>query len=526
MFATEHGSFAIRPISDGHHVLRKLSSSASGLSCEAFSPEDVGPSGSPGEIAEVPLGPEGAGCDDGTRHDAIVLYTPAARVAAAPPNEPNNHAYIRQEIILAIADMNSALENSAVTPRVKLLYTGEINYQETGSEQTGQYLVWLKQQWDRIMDEAHGYRNALRADLVSVVASQGTAGSVAFVMGPPESPSFEASAFSAVLRTWVAPFKALAHELGHNLGCHHDTQTACGTACEPCGGGLLPDSHGHHSAFTHVPVGAGFLNRYTIMAYSLGFAELMPHYSNPNVSFCIPGATPECLPTGSSLQDCGKNNANTIDVSADTASQLRISSDTTNSTFIATRNALPVSQANNTSASPSISHNGQYTVFETLATNLTTTDVNGTWDVFTFNRESGLIELASARNGSFVAANGASRAPALSGDGHFVAIESEAEDLVLPVVDTNDVSDAYVIDRGLRLAVRVSVRDPSVIGQGQTNEADNASYRPAISRDGRFVAFESLATNLVANDVNGQRDIFIRDRNMIDDATYDQPNDV
>jgi Tol biopolymer transport system component len=80
-----------------------------------------------------------------------------------------------------------------------------------------------------------------------------------------------------------------------------------------------------------------------------------------------------------------------------------------------------------------------------------------------------------------------------------VAFESEATNLVAD--DTNDYRDIFVYDRQTDSIERVSVAGSGTQGNGE-------SYRPSISADGRYVAFDSLATNLVAGDTNGVRDIF------------------
>ena len=98
--------------------------------------------------------------------------------------------------------------------------------------------------------------------------------------------------------------------------------------------------------------------------------------------------------------------------------------------------------------------------------------------------------------------DGWSRAVAISGNGDLVAFESGATDLVTG--DTNGLGDVFVRDRGAGVTRRVSVGS----GGGQ---ADGASYRCALSRDGRFVAFESAAKNLVADDDNGWPDVFRHD---------------
>ena len=71
--------------------------------------------------------------------------------------------------------------------------------------------------------------------------------------------------------------------------------------------------------------------------------------------------------------------------------------------------------------------------------------------------------------------------------------------------DTNETSDIFVYDRQTGISERVSV---SSTGE----QANNHSFDPSISADGRYVAYETPASNLVADDTNGGSDIFVFDR--------------
>src|SRR5438477_460507 len=106
-------------------------------------------------------------------------------------------------------------------------------------------------------------------------------------------------------------------------------------------------------------------------------------------------------------------------------------------------------------------------------------------------------------------ANGASLSSALSADGRFVAFDSAATDLV--AADTNGVSDVFVHDRQTGATERVSVASGGAQGNGSSGLIGFA-FPPALSADGRFIAFVSLATSLVAGDTNGATDVFVRDR--------------
>jgi Tol biopolymer transport system component len=102
-----------------------------------------------------------------------------------------------------------------------------------------------------------------------------------------------------------------------------------------------------------------------------------------------------------------------------------------------------------------------------------------------------------------VQANVASARPAISIDGRHVAFESSAINLVLD--DTNGQTDIFLHDRQTGQTTRISVASDGTQGNG-------ASERPAISPDGRFVAFNSGATNLTPGDTSVQRDVFMHDR--------------
>lgn len=154
------------------------------------------------------------------------------------------------------------------------------------------------------------------------------------------------------------------------------------------------------------------------------------------------------------------------------------------------------------SGAPSLSHDGSRVAFHSDASNLATGDANSNVDVFVRLRATGGTMLASA-NPAGVPGNGPSREPAISADGRFVAFQSDATDLVLG--DTNSAWDVFVRDLELGVTVRVSVDSA-----GQ--QVNGISTSPSISEDGRFIAFASTASTLVANDTNGQRDVFVHDR--------------
>lgn len=158
--------------------------------------------------------------------------------------------------------------------------------------------------------------------------------------------------------------------------------------------------------------------------------------------------------------------------------------------------------ANGNSFNASISQQGRYFAFESTASNLVLPDTNGRIDIFVVDTLAATIERVSDGN-----LGGQSNADAMdssiSGDGRFVVFASSASNLVAE--DTNSTSDIFVFDRHLDVTERVSVSSAGSGGNG-------SSRRPMLSFDGRFVVFESAATNLIAGDDNGAIDLFVHDR--------------
>src|SRR5919109_3868378 len=125
-----------------------------------------------------------------------------------------------------------------------------------------------------------------------------------------------------------------------------------------------------------------------------------------------------------------------------------------------------------------------------------------------FAHPPGVTEWISISSGG-EGANTQSDMPAISGDGRFVAFVSLADNLVPG--DTNGFADTFVHDRLTDVTERVSVSSRERQGNEHSGLIGVAAY-PAISEDGRFVAFVSQADNLVSKDNNGNADVFVRDR--------------
>ena len=161
-------------------------------------------------------------------------------------------------------------------------------------------------------------------------------------------------------------------------------------------------------------------------------------------------------------------------------------------------------QGNHVSDTPSISGDGRFVAFRSYASNLVSGDTNGRSDIFVHDRQAGTISRVSVGSGNSQG-NGDSHSPSVSGDGRFVAFSSDASNLVSG--DTQSHEDIFVHDRQTGTTSRVSV-------DSSGNQGNNTSASPSISSDGRFVAFQSFASNFVSGDTNGKLDLFVHDRQI------------
>jgi PKD repeat protein/Tol biopolymer transport system component len=162
-------------------------------------------------------------------------------------------------------------------------------------------------------------------------------------------------------------------------------------------------------------------------------------------------------------------------------------------------------EADGESSNPAISADGRYVAFESRARNLLPEGkTSARRDIYVHDRQTGQTTRVSVSSLG-EEADGDSFNAAISGDGRYVAFESRARNLV-PGGKTNTRRDIYVHDRQTGQTTRVSV---SSLGE----EADGESYNAAISADGRYVAFESEARSLLpVEKTSGKRDIYVHDR--------------
>ena len=152
-----------------------------------------------------------------------------------------------------------------------------------------------------------------------------------------------------------------------------------------------------------------------------------------------------------------------------------------------------------------VTPDGRYVAFPSFSSNLVLGDTNGEEDVFVRDRQSGTTDRVSinsfGQEGNSV--SGETFGVGISADGRYVAFQSYASNLVPG--DTNGYSDIFVRDRQTLTTERVSIAS-----NGAEGNAD--SFYPSISADGRYVAFETWASNFFAGDTNQTADIAVHDR--------------
>lgn len=153
----------------------------------------------------------------------------------------------------------------------------------------------------------------------------------------------------------------------------------------------------------------------------------------------------------------------------------------------------------------SVSANGRFIAFHSFASNLIIDDTNEAADIFLYDTELKSVERISISSEG-TAGNGSSLWPDLSADGRIVAFISEANNLVPN--DTNNVADIFVHDLATGITYRVSLASDGT----EANNGSGEQGVPRLSADGRFVTFVSFADNLIPDDTNQKPDVFVHDR--------------
>jgi peptidyl-Asp metalloendopeptidase len=208
--------------------------------------------------------------------DIMVAYTPAAATAYG------GVANTVSSITTAVTNMNVANTNSGVNSNISfnLVHTYQVTYTESGATSTD--LTRLRTNGDGIMDDVHTQRNLYSADLVSlIVASPTNTCGIGYLNSNPTNYSAN-NGFNVTVYNCVVSNFSMSHELGHNMGLHHDWHVSSSTT--PCE---------HHHGYVNqavIPSGLPTTARWrTILAYNdqcsaNGFTcSRLNFWSNPNV---------------------------------------------------------------------------------------------------------------------------------------------------------------------------------------------------------------------------------------------------
>jgi hypothetical protein len=261
--------YQVRPVAKGIHSVREIDQSAFPKEAAPMIPEVSNETHMPQSLPSLQASAETI--------DVMVVYTADAANATGD---------ITAEIQLAVDETNALYENSGVDQRIQLVHSAEVDYTETGNAELD--LQRLRVPGDGFLDEVHGLRNAYYADLVCLWVETmydycGMANGMVFV-----TPLSAAWGFSVVMHACATGGYTFAHELGHNMGAHHDWYVF-----------PVPVPY----AYSHGYVDRGYRWR-TVMAYSDEcehhgtYCPKVPYFSNPDIEY---EGSPLGVPEGSPL---------------------------------------------------------------------------------------------------------------------------------------------------------------------------------------------------------------------------------
>ena len=290
--SVEHGSFAIRYVGDGLHVIQAIDPARlPQCGVDAANEELLTVTGRVLRQQEDPI----CASDDanGAQIDVLVAYTPQARSAEG------GTLAMQALIDLAVVETNTAYALSGVHQRLNLVHTHEVTYNETGSYVD--HLYYLRDPSDGVMDEIHGLRDSHGADFVTLIVTDGAYCGVGFLMRDPIEQGDAAFPFNVVTNICATGYYSFGHELGHNMGIHHDRDNA--------GPAFFSYSYGWRF------LGASGSQWRTVMAYSPG--TRIQRFSNPARNF-------DRRPLGViGTAANGANNAATLNCTAEYVSTFR-----------------------------------------------------------------------------------------------------------------------------------------------------------------------------------------------------------
>lgn len=290
--AVEGGFYQIRPTENGLHFIQLMDFSIIPQSVSLkplIDTEEVKPSLNNEELRS----PQQRTLKRGdVIIDVMVVYTPAA--AQLRPD-------IASEIQLAIDQTNQAYVDSGIHQKLSLAHVEQVNYVEEGNPD----IERLAKTNDGFLDDVHRLRDIYQADLVSLwVHDQNPPyGGVGYLMQTQaRSKDFAPWGFNVIERKWATAY-VFAHELGHNMGAHHDWYVA-----------KDPGAYDYSHGFIH-DTGSATGSWRTIMAYDTqcnnkGYScAPVGYFSNPNITY-------QGFATGDSFANNGLTLNNTAEIVA------------------------------------------------------------------------------------------------------------------------------------------------------------------------------------------------------------------
>ncbi len=213
--------------------------------------------------------------DDGSRHDILVAYTPAAELVMG------GWDLVRAEAQLAIEAANLAYLNSGIPSYLRLVHVMSTDYEEITAWDYSDHLDYLWFPDDGRMDDVLSMRDKVGADFVSVLIDGRNfmgevpiCGIAPIMQDDQIQPEFESLSLSIVSVSCATGNWSLAHEVGHNRGCAHNREDSS-----------VPGAYTY--AYGHRYDGSGDFQFRTVMSYDDGAGSYtrIPHFSNPEVSF-------------------------------------------------------------------------------------------------------------------------------------------------------------------------------------------------------------------------------------------------
>ncbi len=201
--------------------------------------------------------------------DVMIVYTPAAKEYAAQTTGINS--FVAQ----AMEHSQLALDNSETGIILRLVHSGEVEYTEFGDEEVSGIamdLLRLMRTDDGYMDEVHVWRDEYGADLVNLFTLEHHSGGQAWILN--DTSGRPAQAFSITRVQQASWTYTMAHEMAHNMGCHHSKYQTVQR-----GPGIFDYSAGWRWT------GSDNEKYASVMAYSEGIYTIVPYFSNPDILF-------------------------------------------------------------------------------------------------------------------------------------------------------------------------------------------------------------------------------------------------